>query len=199
MRIPISHSTESLERMFQHITDAPIPQRVTIQYLKLEGFVTGHDPELRLILRLLGFLSDDDTPTTKWKRYKQEGRQVLQVAVERVYRDLFAIYPDAISGRSAEDLAKWFAQFNVNGSKTSTERAIRTFRKLCSLAGIKPEDQPPAMPQAEAVQVRQGQVSPAALTGELPSIYLPITTSREVYTALFEAYFDVLGKNRRGD
>lgn len=138
MNIPIAHSTESLERFLQHIVDSPTPPQVTVAYLKNVGFTTGNDPELRHIFRLLGFLGNDDKPTKLWDQYKNESKEVLRSSVEKRYKELFKVIPDAALGRTDVELAAWFKPPVTSNSRTSVVRAIRTFRKLCFLAGITP-------------------------------------------------------------
>lgn len=140
MNIPTAHSSESLERFIQHILKTPAPESITRQYLKNNGFVSGNDPELRHIFRLLGFLNKDYAPTQKWNRLKEHRLEVLSDAVENCYAELFTLYPDAAFGRSDEELKIWFRPPITGTSKTSVDRAIRTFKKLCVLAGIVPDN-----------------------------------------------------------
>ncbi len=191
MNIPVSHSTVSLERLFQHILDAPIPEQVSISYLRNSGFHSGHDPELRLILRILGFLRDDDTPTSKLTRYKTEGKKVLQEAVQEVYKDLFVLYPNAPFGQSNEDLKRWFNQFNPAHSKSFAERAIRAFKKLCQLADIKPDVQNSTQETHELQAIESFSYPPSKDTQTtMPFPSLPVSENTRVYKAIFEAIKD---------
>lgn len=135
MNIPVAHSQESVERFLKHMVDAPVPQKVNRSYLKSHGFVSGNDPELQHIFRILGFLDDSGSPTASWADYKKKGRDVLRAAVERTYGELFKLYPDAPQ-RSASELMTWFRPPVTGDAASAIERAIRTFRKLCQLAGI---------------------------------------------------------------
>lgn len=139
MNIPTTHSGESLESFLQHIQDAPVPKNVSIAYLKRSGFTSGNHPELRHIFRILGFLNDKDQPKERWRLYKEQGQAVLREAVYECYKQLFELHPDAAHARSDTDLAGWFGP-KTSGTRSSLERAIRTFRKLCQLAGITPDN-----------------------------------------------------------
>lgn len=136
MNVPALHTTESLERLLHHIRLSQRPEQMTIKYLRNQGFVSGHDPELRLLLRLLGFLRQDDTPTDRWELYKSDGDKVLQGAIKECYAGLFKEHPDAAFEQDKTKLEPWFSQHTTSGAKSSTTRAIRTFRKLVSLSGM---------------------------------------------------------------
>ncbi len=189
MNIPIAHSTESLERFLEHILDHPTPYRVTVTYLRNENFTTGNDPELRHIFRLLGFLSDNDRPRKRWDLYKTEGKRVLQTSIEEAYKGLFEVMPNAASGRTDAELATWFKPPITSGSRTSTVRAIRTFRKLCLIAGMNPSgsagqekpDQSFASPLIE-----QLMLPPSTETRQL-IIQLPLSNEQTDYERMFEA------------
>lgn len=185
MNIPTAHSIDSLERFIEHIQNAPVPRRVTISYLKRTGFRTGNDPELRHIFRLLGFLSDNDVPLKRWRLYKANGRAVLKTAVEECYKNLFDRFPDA-AVRSDDELALWFRPPMTSDSKTSVIRAIRTFRKLCSIARIS---------SGNKLDVAGGTVAESAVlkTSEKPALVfqLPSYKDKSEYKQIFEAFKEV--------
>lgn len=191
MNIPIAHSTESLERFLQHIIDNPTPSQVTVTYLKNAGFTTGNDPELRHIFRLLGFLGDDDKPKKRWDLYKTDGKDILRGSVEGCYKELFKVMPDAAVGKTDAELAAWFKPPITSNSRTSVVRAIRTFRKLCFLAGITPDNR--ARPENQD----QGFVSstiaqqPTLLQSEAGRqqliIQVPLSSDQADYERMFEA------------
>ena len=129
-----------MERFIQHIQSAPVPEHANRTYLSAAGFTSGNDPELRHIFRLLHFLNDEDRPTERWLRYKEQGNEVLRQAILEHYKGLFDKFPDAPDGYSDDELAAWFKPPRTGESRSATERAIRTFRKLCEIAGIKTDN-----------------------------------------------------------
>lgn len=190
MNIPIAHSTESLERFLQHVIDNPTPSQVTVTYLKNAGFTTGNDPELRHIFRLLGFLGDSDKPKKRWDLYKTEGKKVLHSSVEECYKELFKVIPDAAIARTDAELTAWFKPPITGNSRTSVVRAIRTFRKLCFLAGINSDgqarlennDQGFASPIIQQPTVLQRQIESRQLI-----IQVPLSSDQADYERMFEA------------
>jgi hypothetical protein len=138
MKTPTAHSLVSLERFLEHIRTAPVPDVVTRAYLKKSGFHSDNDPELRHILWLLGFLSDRSVPLERWNKYKEEGQPVLHEAVLEHYAGLLTLFPNAPQLENRQ-LEVWFQPPLTGNTWSAVNRSIRTFRKLCQLAGIIPD------------------------------------------------------------
>ncbi|MGI8699942.1 MAG: DUF5343 domain-containing protein [Nocardioidaceae bacterium] len=190
MNVPTAHSLKSLEQLLRHIKAAPLPERLSVDYLRSHGFNSGHESELRLILRLLGFLHEDDTPTRELRRYQAEGEPVLKEAVQRVYADLLARYPVAASVQDREALEEWFEQFNVRGSRTAIERGIRTFRWLCRASGVPGGEVPgKASPTSRPYIAFAPEPGVRTAAGGKPQVIfqLPPVADREAYRAMFSA------------
>jgi hypothetical protein len=140
MNIPTAHSGESLERFIKHIGTVNKPLVVDRPYLRNNGFVSGNDPELRHIGRLLGFLDEEYKPLGLWEDYKNQGNTVLQAAIVNCYTDLFEKIEKPYLASDAT-LLTWFQPPITGKTRSAMERAVRTFRKLCQLAGYDMSDQ----------------------------------------------------------
>jgi uncharacterized protein DUF5343 len=184
MNIPTAHSAEAISRFLEHIADAPTPKVVSLGYLRRVGFTSGNDPELRHIFYLLGFLDKDGKPQEKWKQYKEVGKEVLEEAIRSCYFSLFELYPETPFEQSDEALRAWFRPA-TGGSKTSVERAVRTFRKLCQLADMTSTQNKAAHETpVPSVSVKQ----PANTTKSTQLILqLPILQDRSQYIEILEA------------
>lgn len=179
MNIPTAHSNESLESFLRHIRSSAIPKRVDVAYLKSSGFTSGNDPELRHIFRLLNFLDDNDVPRELWSTYKEQGVKVLHKAVLECYKNLFEKFPDA-QNRTDAELIVWFQPPITGNTKSSIERSIRTFRKLCKLAEL--ETSAVTNSASEAFnKLKQSQLAPQL------TIQLPVFKDQEDYERIFEA------------
>lgn len=186
MNIPTAHSLGSVERFLQHVQIAPIPQKVTRAYLKDSGFTSGNDPELRHIFRILGFLNEDDRPIERWMEYKEKGRDVLKEAVVHIYKDLFAIFPDAPK-RSESELLVWFRSPITGEARSAVERAIRTFRKLCQLSGIDSEQVEKKALSHMIQEVRKPSLSVGSSWSNSINIQVPNFKDQDDYVRFFEA------------
>jgi hypothetical protein len=196
MNIPTAHSTESLERFLSHILSVPVPTVVDRPYLVASGFRSGNDPELRHISRLLGFIDENDMPLQRWSTYKVQGVQVLQAAVYECYKGLFEFFPDASpQTKSDHELAGWFKPPITGETRSAIERAVRTFRKLCQLAGITPENFGRMNAASPHTAGPLPKFHPAAQSKSGPNppliLNLPSFTNKADYLLLFEALKEI--------
>ena len=187
MNIPTAHSSESLEKFLKHIKNSPAPAVVDKQYLKESGFKSGNDPELRHIARLLGFLDKDFRPTDNWVNYSVEGSKLLQELINRTYQQLFEVYPEAPK-LSEEELMIWFQPPITGEARSSKERAVRTFKKLCQVAKLKSLNNSGAV--ADQPKVLQPKTDPVIAQ---PVIQLPVSRDPQVYEAIFQTMKKVYG------
>lgn len=190
MNIPTAHSSETLERFLQHITDMPIPNQVNRSYLKESGFTSGNDPELRHIFRLLGFLDDEDQPQDRWRLYKEQGREILRQAVLECYKELFELFPNASYAQTDAELAVWFRPPITGDTRSAVERAIRTFRKLSQLAGIAPRTHGAEKPASIGDRGTLFAASKYIGTSQ-PALQLPTLKNKADYKQLLEAIKEV--------
>jgi hypothetical protein len=79
--------------VFARIADGQAPDKFSAQYLKDLGFASSNFRAVIPLLKALGFLSDDGTPTTRYHEYRNasQARRVMAEALRTAYGDLFTI------------------------------------------------------------------------------------------------------------
>lgn len=82
-----------LADVFQRIADGQAPEKFTSQHLKDLGFASSNFRAVIPLLKALGFLSVDGTPTSRYHEYRNpaQSRMVMAEALRDAYGDLFTI------------------------------------------------------------------------------------------------------------
>ena len=82
-----------LPELFKRISGGHAPAKFTAQYLKDIGFRSTNHRAFIPLLKALGFLSSDGTPTVRYHAYRDssQSRRVLGEALRDSYSDLFTI------------------------------------------------------------------------------------------------------------
>jgi len=190
-----------IPEFFAALSRGQAPERFTVQHLKDIGFVSSNHRALIPLLKALGFLSDDGTPTSRYHEYRNtaQSRRVMAEALREAYGDLFVIRAHPTEEDRALIEGKFKSAHNV------TERLAKlmanTFYALLDLAD--PEAEPPAAVSMEKVATEEALVPaephvPVSLpvppkSGRSTSlnyniqIHLPATKDIEVYNAIFKS------------
>ncbi len=168
--MPLPHAytlkTSALPGYFQAMAEAAVPDRFDAAFLAGLGFRFAIDRPFVDILRELGFIADDGTPTERYSRSHAQGtmRQAVAAAIGDAYRDLFTLTDDAFS-LSAADIADKLKPLYAGGKTDAMLSGIaRTFLALCRFAGLcapDPAEDGPALPDPAALSA-----SPAADASE---------------------------------
>jgi hypothetical protein len=181
-RIPIAHSADSVSNFLDAIEQRRVPRRVSQASLIAGGFTAANDRELRGVFRLLGFLDLEHRPTELWRRYKRADRtkrhMLLQDAIRTAYQPLYQHVAEA-HRRSDTELADVLA--TMVRTRSTCERALRTFRRLCTRAGLHYD---------RSAEPQLPPFGPMLWNNPRPALVfqLPPDASAEVYTAIFAAY-----------
>ena len=193
---PNTASVGSIPRFLKHIQIAGIPSKVTNPYLKSVGFKSSNDTALIGILKALDFIDHGGVPTSRWTAFRdtKKAKIVLASAIRNTYAGLFEVYPDA-DRKDDEAIANWIRS-NTGFSGVTVERAVRTFKMLCSEADFSS----PLPGDSEAYAATMGSSSTAAAsTVSLPApqghpsvninieLHLPSTNDAEVYDNFFKS------------
>jgi hypothetical protein len=82
-----------LSDVFNRIAEGQAPGKFTTQHLKDLGFSSSNFRAVIPLLKQLGFLSPDGTPTTRYREYRNtaRSRRVMGEALREAYGDLFTI------------------------------------------------------------------------------------------------------------
>jgi hypothetical protein len=193
-----------LPEFFSAISQGQAPEQFTVQHLKDLGFTSSNHRPFIPLLKALGFLTADGTPTQRYHEYRDESRarQVLGEAMREAYGDLFVIRA------KPTETDKPLIEGKFKSAHNTTERMARlmanTFFALLELSDVSPVSSVPRVgPQVEDTTLEQGPVmTNPTKTGEQErtaihhprtalhyniQIHLPATKDIEVYNAIFKS------------
>lgn len=186
-----------LPEFFQRISEGQAPQQFTQQHLKDLGFPSSNFRALIPLMKALGFLSADGTPTARYHAYrdKSQAPKVMAEAIREAYSDLFVIKSMPTDADRALIEGKFKSTHNAT-DRTSKLMA-NTFYALLPLADFQ---SPPARVNLEVKQQVEEKKADAEVV-KLPSpqiisspalhyniqIHLPATKDIEVFNAIFKS------------
>jgi hypothetical protein len=137
---PYCANVASLRRFLEILQNDAVPRRIGPQYMKGLGFQGSDARSVVSTLKALGFLNATGVPTERWRLYRDKNMatHVLAQALHETYAEVFEAYPDAYR----KDIKVLFSFF---GSQTGVAKStlaymVRTFRALCGLANLEPDD-----------------------------------------------------------
>ncbi|SCK22629.1 DUF5343 domain-containing protein [Vogesella sp. LIG4] len=183
-----------LPEIFQRISEAAAPDKFTNQHLKDWGYTSSNFRAVIPILKALGFLSAEGTPTSRYHDYRgAHPRQVMAEAIKEAYGDLFTI--KAKPTTADRDLIEGKFKSAHNASPNTAKLMAATFFALLDLADL--NSKPPAQPE---IKVAPQEAPPPKEAAEAltkahsrPSlhyniqIHLPATKDIEVFNAIFKS------------
>lgn len=185
-----------LSDVFDRIAEGQAPDKFTTQHLKDLGFASSNFRAVIPLLKQLGFLSPDGTPTTRYHDYRTaRSRRVMADAIREAYGDLFTIKANTTDADRPLIEGKFKSAHNA--SPNVAKLMASTFYALLDLADLtgsaavetkkeekKPEPPPPpSKPTPEITPPAHGQPS---LHYNI-QIHLPATKDVEVYNAIFKS------------
>jgi len=186
-----------LPDFFKRIADGQAPEQFTQQHLKDLGFTSSSHRSFIPLLKALGFLSADGTPTSRYHDYRSEARSriIMGEALRDAYSDLFVI--KANPTETDRELIKGKFKSAHNVSDRLAELMSATFYALLDMADLQGQ---PVTPAAKIVEVEEQPETPPAPIVTSPTlhyniqIHLPATKDIEVYNAIFKSIKEHLFK-----
>ncbi|WP_198400234.1 DUF5343 domain-containing protein [Bradyrhizobium pachyrhizi] len=190
--------TNRIPDLLRKIQDGQVPARFTIQLLKDWGFTSTNDRAFIPLLKAIGFLTADGTPTQRYSEYRDhsQSKQVLGQAIREAYSDIFLIkeHPTTADRSAIEGKFKSYH----NASDNIAALMTRTFFGLLSQAdisasprqSIKIELPPENDVREESFQGESVAKSMSSLSRSLHyniQIHLPATKDVEVYNSIFKS------------
>ena len=192
-----------LPDVFKRLCDGQAPDKFTRQHLKDLGFTSASFHAIIPLLKTLGFLAADGSPTARFHDYRNaaQSRAVLGEALREAYGDLFTINSNPTN--ADRPLIEGKFKSTHNASERISQLMASTFYSLLALADIKPVTSkapvsasvgPPKDGVDESVRPE-----PIILKGEPYSaghrptlhyniqIHLPATKDIEVFNAIFKS------------
>lgn len=199
-----------LPKLFETLRSGQAPDKFTRQFLKDIGFKSSNHHAFIPLLKGLGFLTADGSPTPRYKEFldKTRWKRILAEAVKESYSDIFVLKAEPTD--SDRDLVAGKFKSTYNHSDLVADRAARTFLALVNLAdkdvlfGKKPDDKTESKAIIDSTEEQASQVANeksqngAALSeggrriSELGlhynfQIHLPATKDIEIYNAIFKS------------
>lgn len=184
-----------LPEIFQRISEAAAPEKFTTQHLKDWGYTSSNFRAIIPVLKALGFLSADGSPTTRYHDYRgAHPRLVMAEAIKEAYGDLFTI--KAKPTTADRELIEGKFKSSHNASPNTAKLMAATFFALLDLADL--NSTPPATQEVEKVAAQKTS-PPKEVEGNLPKshgspslhyniqIHLPATKDIEVFNAIFKS------------
>lgn len=205
MALPATYTQthNQLGEFFSKIRDAQAPDKFTLQLLKDLGYVSTNHRAFLPILKALGFLSADGSPTQRYKDYRNHSasKTTMGEAVKEAYSDIFLIKAKPTAADKALIEGK-FKSFH-NTSDVVSNLMTKTFYALLELAEL-PVDGDTKAKKIETKQPEEidDEVSDDKLSKQRKSssvglhyniqIHLPATKDVEVYNSIFKSLKDHL-------
>lgn len=199
-------SVKNLPSIFNKIIEGTAPEKFTVAHLKSIGFKSSNDLGVIPLLKDLGFLSSDGSPTQRYHAYRDRSNSkiILGEAIHEAYGDLFHINEKPTeSDRTA--LEGKFKSVHNTTDRVSKEQA-KTFYSLLELADIDSNHKAKVTPK-KIEEKAEPQVTPSENRAEkVPQygfgglrynieIHLPATKDPEVYNAIFKSLKEHLLEN----
>lgn len=190
--------TANVPKILVKIVEGAPPSKFTQAHLKGLGFGSSTDRPIIPVLKAIGFLTSDGTPTQRYHDYRDKSRskQVLGVALREAYSSLFQINENLSDSDRQAIEGKFKTEAGLDERKAGL--AAATFLAFWKLAdhSARPgssepkleEDAPPVGEELSLVD-KGSRASRRFSTGLHYNIeiHLPATKDIEVFNAIFRA------------
>jgi hypothetical protein len=183
----------------EKIVEGTAPKKFTISHLKSIGFTSSNDVGVIGLLKDLGFLSQDGTPTQRYHDYRDKSRSkaVMTDALREAYEELFHINEKPTSADRAAIEGKFKSVHNAT-DRIASEQA-KTFEALLKLADLDGAKTPARKKDSEKKEEEHTRPTPSNVDVSTRAassfvglrynveVHLPATKDVEVFNAIFKA------------
>ncbi|MDH6056883.1 MULTISPECIES: DUF5343 domain-containing protein [Bacteria] len=184
---------QQLPKFFNTLREGTAPDKFTQQYLVDIGFGSSNYRVLIPLLKDLGFLTADGSPTERYKSYldSSRSRTVLGEAVKEAYSDLFTITKNPTKSDREKISGKFKSTFNL--SDLQAERCANTFLALTELSDLNATSTSPQQQASNDIPLPTNTKEAESSNGRVIglkydiAIHLPATKDIEVYNAIFKS------------
>jgi hypothetical protein len=158
---PYTPNPNNVKELFEKIQTIGIPKvKINVPFLKSLGFKSSYDTYLPSVLKFLGFIAGDGSPSSIWQSYgvKTQARRVMASAVKTAYHDLFSVFNEA-NTKDNKSLADFF-KGQTGESDKNVGHMVQTFKVLCELSDFgatKPQENesvPSGSPEGSTPKIR---------------------------------------------
>ncbi|MDD4604602.1 MAG: DUF5343 domain-containing protein [Bacteroidales bacterium] len=205
MNYPYSTSTGTITKILEKVQSIGKPSKADIKWLSSIGITKSSEQRILLILKFIGFVEKNGTPTELWTNFRSSinGKKTLGTAIRNAYQELFEIYPNA-ENATKEELTDFFTT-RTDAGGLAISHTVNTFKNLCKFAEFddsfveNKSTESPLVSDNEDVTVPQQTTSvPNALTKTIQGkngitininiqLTVPETTDEKVYDKFFES------------
>ncbi|WP_028786993.1 DUF5343 domain-containing protein [Terrimonas ferruginea] len=206
MALPSTYTQEHkrFAEFFGKIRDAQAPDKFTNQLLLDWGYKSNNHRPFIPILKALGFLTPDGSPTQRYKDYRNHSasKSVMGDALKEAYSDIFLIKEKPSPSDRALIEGKFKSYHNT--SDVVANLMTKTFYALLDLAELdsdkksgtqRPSTNKETEPDETGIQNQNLYKNGSNLNLGLHyniQIHLPATKDLEVYNAIFKSLKDHL-------
>lgn len=187
-----------LAKFFEAIREGTAPEKFTRQYLKDLGFKSSNHHALIPLLKGLGFLTADGSPTNRYLEFldKSKWRKVLGEALKEKYSDIFTL--KAKPTKSDKNMIEGKFKSTYNYSDNVAGLSASTFLALLEIADLSGSVSEVELAPALGLEAKPSEPPISLPQNAIPSfhyniqIHLPPTKDIEVYNAIFKSLRDHL-------
>lgn len=139
MALPTSYMTGGYTKIpsyFDTLMTAKAPEKFTIKFLENLGFKSSTDRLFINVLKMLGFLDDAGTPTSRYFDFLDQSKSKVVVAngIREAYADLFELNINAYQLTRQEIEGKFKTLTEGKKSQNTIQQMVSTFKALCEYA-----------------------------------------------------------------
>lgn len=128
--------TSNLPEFFNTLQTAKAPERFTTKFLKDLGFTSSNDRLYLGVLKGLGFIDENGTPTQTYFEFLDQSNsgRILAESIEEAYSDLFELNKSAQKMETSDVKGKFRSLTQGQKSDTVINNMASTFSALCDHA-----------------------------------------------------------------
>lgn len=196
---PYMVSNNKIGPIFEKIKSAARPSKFTNEFLRTIGFTSTNDRAAIPLLKRLGFLSDDGSPTSYYDRLKDNTQHkfVIGERIKDLYRELYNVNEN-IHIAPDEEIKGALSRITGKDEKL-VNFYFATFKTLIGLAKFDGASakKNEAEPEKKKVEIKDEEdfnekKKPRPDFHYNIQIHLPATTDISVYNAIFKSLKDNL-------
>ena len=191
---------KKLGELFSKLREGRAPNKVTIKFLGDLGFKSSNWHYAIGLLKGLGFVSEDGTPTKQYMGLLDKTRwsKVLGVAVKEAYDDIFVVKREPTKADLQMIIGQYKSTHNLANS--TAERCARTFLALLELSDIPDTDITVSDASTTSAELKSAESEIDTLQPSISTesrkeiglnyniqIHLPATKDIAVYNAIFKS------------
>jgi hypothetical protein len=135
-------TVKNLPAIFEAMKSAQAPDKFTIKFLESLDFKSAADRLIVNVLKAIGFLSADGSPTERYFRFLDQTQSslVLGEAVREAYADLFQVNKNANLMTKSDVINKMKTLSQGQFSESVLDKMSMTFLELCKLSDFSKRD-----------------------------------------------------------